>query len=47
MTFKNLVEAAYKYDNKNFESDWGENTVLHALDEVIDYTKQLKTKETK
>ena len=40
--FKKLLKEAYDYGYKNLESDWAENTVLYALQEVIDYSNQLK-----
>lgn len=42
--FKSLLNKAYMYGNRNLESDWAENTVLYSLEQVIDYTDQLKGK---
>lgn len=42
--FKKLLQKAYDYGYKNLESDWADRTVLYALDEVIGYTNQFKTK---
>ncbi len=41
---KKLLNAAYKYGDRNLESGWGINTVMYTLEEVISYTEKLKEK---
>ena len=41
---KRLLNEAWKYGNRNLESQWGNNSVLYALEEVIDHADKLKAK---
>ncbi len=41
---KRLLNEAYKYGDRNLESDWGINTVMYTLEEVISDTDKLKGK---
>ena len=41
---KKLLNEAWKYGNKNLDSDWGNNSVLYALEKVIDHADKLKAK---
>lgn len=42
--FKKLFEEAYRYGDRNFESDWGNDSVLYSMKETMDYIDQLKAK---
>jgi hypothetical protein len=42
--FKKLLDKAYQYGIRNLKSQWAENTVIYALDEVRDYANKLKGK---
>ena len=42
---KKLLNDAWVYGNKELVSDWGNNSVLHALEEAIGYADQLKPKK--
>ncbi len=41
---KKLLDDAYKYGDRNLKSDWGINTVMYTLEEVISDTEKLKEK---
>ena len=40
--FKKLLNEAYQYGYRNLESDWASGSVLHTLQEAIDYSDKLK-----
>ncbi len=42
--FKKLLNELYSYGDRNLESDWGINTIMYTLDEVIEDTDKLKGK---
>ena len=41
---KKLLNDAWKYGNRNLESDWGNNSVLYVLEKVIDHADKLEAK---
>ena len=41
--FKKLLRTAYDYGYRNLESNWAQNTVIYALDQVMDDADKLKS----
>jgi len=42
--FRKLLQKAYDYGYQNFESQWGQNSVLYSMNDTFDYTDKLKGK---